>query len=102
MRAWLMEHGYDVSERGRIPGKPDAFDQAPALWLFDCFTLTEDLVNDARDRYGRVNDSTDFRYFFFRSMQPHDQFPFRSSPAPTHLPVARQAADSMCQGRPRE
>ena len=44
--------------------------------------MTDDFVNDVRDRYGRVDDSTNFRYFFFRSMQPHDQFPFCSFPAP--------------------
>ena len=57
----------------------------PTPWCLTCFAVTDDLVDHARDRYGRVDDSTDFRYFFFRSMQPHDQLPFRSTPAPLIL-----------------
>jgi hypothetical protein len=35
--------------------KPEAFYQAPALWLFICFALTNNLVNDVRDRCGGVD-----------------------------------------------
>lgn len=42
-----------------------------------CLALTKDLVNDARKGWGGVDDNT-LRSIFLRSMQPSDEFSFRS------------------------
>jgi hypothetical protein len=39
-------------------------------------TLTEDLINDARDGRCGVDYNTVFRSVFFRLMQSHNEFPF--------------------------
>ena len=39
-------------------------------------TLTKDLINDARDGRGGVDDNTVFRNVFFRLMRSHTEFPF--------------------------
>lgn len=47
-----------------------------------CFALTDDLVNDTRDRCGGVDYSTVLRSVFFRSMQSRNEFPLRWFSAP--------------------
>ena len=44
--------------------------------------VTDDLVNDAHERCGGVDDDTVFRYIFFRLMQARNDFPFRLFSAP--------------------
>ncbi len=44
--------------------------------------MTDDLVNDARDRCGTVDYNTVFRNVFFRLMQSRNEFPFRLFSAP--------------------
>ena len=44
---------------------------------FICFALTNDFVNDARDRRGGVGRNAVLRNVFFRLMQSRDEFPFR-------------------------
>jgi len=39
--------------------------------------LTNDLVNDARDRCGGVDQDAVFRNVFFRLMQSRNELPFR-------------------------
>ncbi len=47
-----------------------------------CFALTDDLVNDARDRRGRVDYDAVLRDVFFRLMQSHNELPLRWFCAP--------------------
>ncbi|HLZ56170.1 MAG TPA: hypothetical protein VKR06_04415 [Ktedonosporobacter sp.] len=44
--------------------------------------MTEDLVNDAHERWAGVDDDTVFRYSFFCLMQTHNGFSFLWSSAP--------------------
>jgi len=44
--------------------------------------LTNDLVNDARDRCGGVDQDAVFRNVFFRLMQSRNEFSFRLFSAP--------------------
>ena len=44
--------------------------------------LTEDLINDARERDGGVDDNTVSWNLFFRLMQSRNDFPFRWPSAP--------------------
>jgi len=44
--------------------------------------LTNDFVNDARDRCGGIDHDTIFRNVFFRLMQSHNEFLFRLFSAP--------------------
>jgi len=44
--------------------------------------LTNDLVNDARDRCGGVDQDAVFRNVVFRLMQSRNDFPFRLPSAP--------------------
>ncbi|GHO42300.1 hypothetical protein KSX_04630 [Ktedonospora formicarum] len=44
--------------------------------------VTDDLVNDAHERCGGVDDDAVFRYSFFRLMQARNEFSFLWSPAP--------------------
>ena len=48
-----------------------------SLHSFICFALTNDFVNDARDRRGGVDRNAVLRNVFFRLMQSRDEFPFR-------------------------
>ena len=47
------------------------------LHSFICFALTNDFVNDARDRCGGVDWNAVIRNVFFRPMQSRKEFPFR-------------------------
>src|SRR5262249_26239629 len=53
-----------------------------ALQYGMCVALTKDLVHDARERCGGVDDRTVLRKVFFRLMQAHSDFPFRWCSAP--------------------
>src|ERR1700691_951064 len=53
-----------------------------ALKCCICFALPDDLVNDARERCGSVDDNTLFRNVSFRFMQSRNEFPFRLFSAP--------------------
>jgi hypothetical protein len=55
---------------------------SPKLECDICFALTNDLVNDARDRCGGVDHDTVFRNVLLRLMQSHNEFPFRLFSAP--------------------
>ncbi len=47
-----------------------------------CVALTDNLVNDARERCGGVDDNAVFRDAFFRVIQSRSDFPFRLFSAP--------------------
>ena len=61
--------------------------------------LTDDLVNDAGNRCGGIDDNAVLRNVFVRSMQARNEFPFCLQPAPLILrslleaPVQRLAVD---------
>ena len=60
---------------------------------FIFFALTEDLVNDVRERCGGVDYNAVFRNVFFRLMQSHNEFPFLWSFRPSQLgPVPRRSS----------
>ena len=48
-----------------------------SLHSFICFALTNDFVNDARDRCGGVDRDAVLWNVFFRLMQSRNQFTFR-------------------------
>jgi hypothetical protein len=86
----LRQRGHGLGQRSRPTQRQHAeHTRSPCrlhrrfgLTCSICVALTDNLVNDARERCGGVDDHTVFRNAFFRSVQSRSDFPFRLFSAP--------------------